>query len=909
MADLITRLKNMSNNTKNCSDAEIQFLEKSDLSIVLDRAFNEVYRLRPQNPILFLSKWLTRESRARELAKKYFEDEQKRSKLQEKFYKEEKQKQLEKLKKEEQIKLRKKDENNLVQEIKDCKDFWLGFNHICQRLKGLINATGCYIGIYDLKRRPVMEDDDETGHIDPSNSKVLRYIGWNDDHSFLDGKYLEQNQGVTFELIFPQLKNQPPAEGGENPPTQNNNPEQKPPEVQQVQNQEKKDVNPEDSIQTLLIEDVVNENKMNFFREPRLGCYLALDLTYKTSLSYTSLLSAIQCTKNYEEAKAAQEQRKKEWSDKQEEIKNQINQIKEEIAKEEEAKRLAEEKALEAKAAQEAAAAAANNENPPEGEGQDQAQNSKPEEQKEQQSQQPQQPQQPPQNPVQPQAQNPAAAKKGDQPLPDQENPIEALEKQLTEWTEEPVQLAEYDKDETKILLCLDTLGQDRVFTDEEIKFIKMIGMTIKDSMEKLEQKLIEKDRDIRIKFMELETKIKSQDKYSDEKSEELMNFTVNQFYASDEYKSKGITEEDEKIFEGDLVRMKYLREAYLSGEFKEALETFQAFEFVEFSKIFQNLLYFCKANPLDINEDKTNKLEWKKAKKYWYDIFNVAKNYNPLGPKPEEVKSIYKLNKIKDNLELAIAKRDEVKSYSKTLLMFVDFILFLIKVRHDDIIRRICNVAILKDKREQIIKTNAEIDEERQKIIDEAKALNPNVKVPEVGEPIVAKPLEEENKEEEKKEEEKKEEEKPKEDKPKEEEKPKDEQKPKEEQKTNEEQKPNEEQNNQPAEQQNPQNVNGEEAKDAEEQTQEKIDEKDSLKLAEQLMKFDEEHVKQEVPPDVDYDIDNDYDIDQSEKDTLINAALQSVNGPQINPLDKSKLITNNPKPVNPVNPANPQS
>ena len=93
MTDLITRLKNMSNNTKNCSDAEIQFLEKSDLSIVLDRAFNEVYRLRPKNPILFLSKWLTRESRARELARKYFEDEQKRSKIEQKFLQEEKQKQ------------------------------------------------------------------------------------------------------------------------------------------------------------------------------------------------------------------------------------------------------------------------------------------------------------------------------------------------------------------------------------------------------------------------------------------------------------------------------------------------------------------------------------------------------------------------------------------------------------------------------------------------------------------------------------------------------------------------------------------------------------------------------------------------------------------------------------------------
>ena len=103
--------------------------------------------------------------------------------------------------------------------------------------------------------------------------------------------------------------------------------------------------------------------------------------------------------------------------------------------------------------------------------------------------------------------------------------------------------------------------------------------------MEKLEQSLLEKDRDIRIKFMELETKIKSQEKYSDEKSEDLINLTLNQFYASEEYKSKGITEEDEKVFEGDLVKMKYLRDAYLFGEFKEAIETFQEFEFVEFSK------------------------------------------------------------------------------------------------------------------------------------------------------------------------------------------------------------------------------------------------------------------------------------------------------------------------------------
>ena len=195
-----------------------------------------------------------------------------------------------------------------------------------------------------------------------------------------------------------------------------------------------------------------------------------------------------------------------------------------------------------------------------------------------------------------------------------------------------------------------------------------------------------------------------------------------------------------------------------------------------------------------------------------------------------------------------------------------------------------------MKDKREQIIKTNGEIDEERQKIIDEAKALNPNVKVPERGAPILPQKTEE-NKVEEQNQEEKKEEEK------KEDEKSKGEEK-------KEEEKPKEEQNNQQVEQENAQANNVEEPKEGEEQVQEQKDESDSIKLAEQLMKFDEEHVKQEVPPDVEYDVDNDYDIDQNEKDTLINAAVQSANNPPQTLFDKGKGNQfNSPKQVNPQN------
>ena len=66
---------------------------------------------------------------------------------------------------------------------------------------------------------------------------------------------------------------------------------------------------------------------MKFFREPHLGSYLALDLTYETSMSYNSLVSAI--TEKNEEEKSKQEERYKESNDEQEEVKKQIAEIKE----------------------------------------------------------------------------------------------------------------------------------------------------------------------------------------------------------------------------------------------------------------------------------------------------------------------------------------------------------------------------------------------------------------------------------------------------------------------------------------------------------------------------------------------------------------------------------------------------
>ena len=833
MSELINRLKDYLLDNKTSNIPEIRFLQESDLIYTINRGFTELYRAKPKNPILFLSKWLNRESLTKELEQKYKDSKIQRDKLEIKYYQKEKQKNILEQRNAEKKKVKKEDEDSLITEIKSCKDFWLGFNHICERLKTLTNATGCYIGIYDQKRRPVKEEDDMDGHLDPSGTKVLRYIAWNNDHAFLDDKCLEPNEGVTFDLITPK------------PQEPNQEIKQENPDGQKTElKKEETEIKLEDTIKNLLIEDVVNENRIKFFREPRLGCYLALDLTYKTSLSYNSLLSAIQCTKNYQTAKEEQEARKKEWSEKQDEIKRQINELKETKSKEEEARKIAEENEAKAKLA----AANAPTENDPSKQTEGTV---------------------PPSN-----APMTNYANKRDNTQELAEN-IENLEKQLTPWEEEEVKLQDYDKEDKNIYICLDTLGQDRVFTEEEIKYIKKVGANIKQSLEQLEQNLLEKDRDIRIKFLDDEAKIKTEEKYSDEKYEECINTRISQYYASDEYKSKGITDDIARAFEGDLEKMRYLKKLIIEGECLNILLTFQDFEFVEHIKAFQNLFYFAKINPLDINENKTNKLEWKKARKFWNQVFPYIQEYNPVGAKPEPVKQIYKLNKIKENLETCLQKKEEIKAYSQTLILLIDLILHIIKVRHDDIIERICKIAVYKDKREKIIKENKEIEEERQKIIDAAKELNPNVRLP--GEKKITEQEEEEKKEENKETEENKE--------------IKDDNKSKASKEiketSNKETSNKETSNKEEAESKKDENV---ENKETEQKPEEDKDELDSAKLAEDLQKFDEEHPKQEVPPDVEYDIDNDYDIDQAEKDNEINNALQAATNAAMLEKEKDK-------------------
>ena len=44
-------------------------------------------------------------------------------------------------------------------------------------------------------------------------------------------------------------------------------------------------------------------------------------------------------------------------------------------------------------------------------------------------------------------------------------------------------------------------MGKDRLFNDKEMEYIKKVAGCIRSNLENLTQKLLEKDRDIHIKF------------------------------------------------------------------------------------------------------------------------------------------------------------------------------------------------------------------------------------------------------------------------------------------------------------------------------------------------------------------------------------------------------------------------
>ncbi len=159
----------------------------------------------------------------------------------------------------------------------------------------------------------------------------------------------------------------------------------------------------------------------------------------------------------------------------------------------------------------------------------------------------------------------------------------------------------------------------------------------------------------------------------------------------------------------------------------------YNKFEFVEFERLFQNILYFIGVSNIDINEENTNKLDWRKARKYWNEsVLDKLKAYEPFGSKTVKPTSFAMGNRLITVFESI--NKEELRAYSFILSRLHDFITLLLKVRRDDILRRrdVVNELIekrrvaIEDSRNRMEKREAALEDERRKFAEMEEGSEP---------------------------------------------------------------------------------------------------------------------------------------------------------------------------------------
>ena len=612
---------------------------------IVARGLSELNKIRPNNPVTFLAEWLYNEAESREILLG-IDDCHKQKELLEQKYLELSQKKAEEQARKDKIEEEKrKQKEELENSITTCEDFEDHLNEICEKFKNIIGATGVYISKYDLKRKyPIEPDADENGHIDPSNTNVLQYVHWCNDHAFLEHQFLPPGEGITYKLIG---KGEGDEEEGEG---ENQEEKKEEPEEGDEEEGEKKEKEPKEEIlKHIIVEEVVNEPKMKFFREPRLGCYYAIDIRYKGSMQYSSLLSAIE---NYKEYKIKKEEQDKRLAEKEEEEK--------------------------LKALEEA----------------NQEKNEDKEKEKEEEEQE-----------------DTEEKKEGE------EEAIPTEERDL----DKPVVLKDFDKVEQVYVLSIDTMGQEKVFNEEEKKYILDIAKLIRNSMENHEKELLEKDRNLRMEYLNIEKPI--QNEWDEDRFETEKDNAVKEYQASEEFSNKNINDEEEKEVDFDMIRAKTIMNVIYNTEMINLLGTFEKFEFVQYEKLIQNLFYFARINGDEINEDYTHKLSWKKSRKIWKSMIDKIRAYDPIGPRPDKIDKIFKGDVILANLEefMEKEKQEELSEYSYSLTKLVNYVIDILKVRKEDIIRRYRFKKNLEKQRNDIIEKNKQMDEVRKQALEDA--------------------------------------------------------------------------------------------------------------------------------------------------------------------------------------------
>lgn len=244
----------------------------------------------------------------------------------------------------------------------------------------------------------------------------------------------------------------------------------------------------------------------------------------------------------------------------------------------------------------------------------------------------------------------------------------------------EPVKIEEppYDTHERLFVLCMDTMGQDRVFSEHERKFAIEIAKLVVNCWQESEKQALTLDKNLRVSIKNKDEETKKDIETVNEEIEKAGTDALSEESRSD-------LKEGEADAISGAAKIRCMAKHLTAGKYNSELAELKSFTILLFPRIFQYALYLLGYERKDICEPETNKLWWVQRKQLIDEkFFNLLADYTPVGPKAGVYPKYRTINAIEKNISEVV--EEKVVEYSTAYYMLLKWIKECVKVRKLDI-------------------------------------------------------------------------------------------------------------------------------------------------------------------------------------------------------------------------------
>lgn len=278
----------------------------------------------------------------------------------------------------------------------------------------------------------------------------------------------------------------------------------------------------------------------------------------------------------------------------------------------------------------------------------------------------------------------------------------------------EEIKLAPYQFTLSNFVLCIDSLGQDREFREEQISKSFELVWLFKTMWDAKEEALLTADK---------EKRIKERNDMKDFLDKDLQRITEEEkTYVSQ--KTNDENEADREFME-KFYKCVFMMQQITKGFVAETIKQYPQYHVPKYPQIFQTVFYLLGIKREQICVEGTNTLDWRLAKKFITpSLLQKIAEFKIRGPKENAPPKYMMINKIMPLL--ADLKEEEVEVNYYAMAQLLKFVKSATEIRIEDIKRRRVKYQQLQETRANQEKQNEEIKKERDdalnKAVEEAK-------------------------------------------------------------------------------------------------------------------------------------------------------------------------------------------